>query len=141
MRALRLLIVLSLVGEVAHAQPPVDEDELPPGAIARLGSRQRRWRDTFAHAFVDEGRTLVTVHAGPVLLYRDLKSGRLIRTQQLDDYTPGAAALSTDGRVLAVAHGGTLEMWDVPGKKRLRDFAVNANDTVPYLVRLTADGT
>jgi WD40 repeat protein len=143
MRWLRLLIVLSLFGGVARAEPPVDEDALPPGAIARLGSRQRRWRDTFAHAFVDQGRTLVTVHAGPVLHYRDLASVRLLRVRRLGDFTPDAAALSSDGRVLAVAHGGAISVWDVPGEKRVRELEVNPNDPrgrEPFLTRLTADG-
>src|SRR2546430_10620563 len=102
MRRFVFLMAASLVGGLAGGEPPIDEDALPQGAIARLGSRQRRWRDTFAHGFVDEGRTLVTVHAGPLLHYRDLASGRLVRVRQLGDFTPDAAALSADGRILAV---------------------------------------
>jgi WD40 repeat protein len=133
-----------MLGGVVRAEPPVDEDALPPDASSRLGSRQRRWRDTFAHAFVDDGRTLVTVHAGPTLHYRELASGRLMRVRRLGDFTPDAAALSPEGRILAVAHGGAIDVWDVPGQKRLRKFVVNPNDALgrePFLMRLTSDGT
>src|SRR5205085_11435798 len=91
----------------------------------------------------DEGRTLVTVHAGPLLHYRDLASGRLVRVRQLGDFTPDAAALSADGRILAVARNGTVELWDVLAEKKLREFAANPKDPggrEPYLFRLTADG-
>jgi WD40 repeat protein len=144
MRGLRVTIAALIVAGVARAEPPVDEDALPDGATARLGSRQRRWRDTFAHAFVDDGRTLLTVHAGPLLQYRDLATGRLIRVRKLGDFTPDAAALSADGKVLSIARGGALEIWDVPGERRLREFAINPNDArgrEPYLVRLTGDGS
>ncbi len=137
-----ILVAVCHVG-VARGEPPVDEDALPEGAIARLGSRQRRWRDTFAHAFADGGRTLVTVHAGPLVHYRDLATGRLLRAQRLGDYTPDAAALSADGRVLAAAHGGTVEVSDLTAGKRLREIVVNPGDPLgkePYLVRLTPDG-
>src|SRR5690242_7718341 len=125
MRRFGFLIAVSLVGGLARAEPPIDEDALPQGAIVRLGSRQRRWRDTFAHGFVDEGRTLVTVHAGPVLHYRDLATARLLRVRRLGDFTPDAAALSGGGRILAVARGRMIELWDVLAEKKLREFVVN----------------
>src|SRR5947209_14441064 len=106
-------IALVLLAAAACAQPAPDEDALPEGAIARLGSRQRRWRTVFDFTFVDSGKTLLLVHAGPQLAYRDVASGKLLRVRTLGTLAPEAAAISGDGRILAVQRRERIELWDV----------------------------
>lgn len=124
------------------AQAIVDEDALPYGAIARLGSMQRRWRTVYAHTFIDHDSTLLTVHAGPRLFFRDVMTGRLIRVSNLGGQIFNSASLSANGRVLATERHGTLQLWDVPNGKALHEISLHDEARkFPCRFHLSADGS
>src|SRR5579871_429551 len=131
-----------LVATTALAQAQVDEDALPSGAIARLGSMQRRWRPVYAHTFVDHDSTLLTVHAGPRLFYRDVASGKLLRIREFENRVFDSASLSANGRVMATERHGTLQLWDVREGKLLRELALSdGTRNAKCRFRLPADGS
>ncbi len=76
----------------------LDGEPLPQGALARLGSRRLRhcWGKRIA-ILPDNDRLLSWRPGGDVRLW-NLKSGKLLRTLDLDDLRLSAAALSRDGR-------------------------------------------
>ena len=77
----------------------LDGEPLPQGVIAQLGSRRLRHRWADRIAILPDNQRLLSWgrHAADVRLW-DLKSGKLLRTLDLDDLSLSAAALSRDGR-------------------------------------------
>jgi WD40 repeat protein len=135
------ILATLLIASSALAQPVVDEDALPDGAIARLGSMQRRWRAVHAYAFVDHDATLLTVHQGPRLFYRDVASGRLLKMRPLGSQGFDAASISADGQTLAIERRGTLQLWDVTTGKVIREIPLHEEvRKEPCRFRLSADG-
>jgi WD40 repeat protein len=112
---------ISSVGAPQTATPPAEAprvdlygDPLPPGAIARMGSV--RWRATggvTALAFSPDGDALITGGDENTVAIWDLDTGREIdrigRADRWGGIEGGAHdfAFSPDGRLLAVARGGS----------------------------------
>src|SRR5579871_5512911 len=112
----------------ALAKPPIDEDTLPEGAIARLGTKQRCFFLSSAHAFLDGGRVLAIVSAGPQVFYRDLATGNLleVKVPPFDDAT--ALALSPNGRTLVVQDSKSVIAWSLALEKKLIEIPVKCGN-------------
>src|SRR5262245_30766335 len=120
----RLVLSLTLVFVLSAAVPatPPDEDALPAGATARLGSLKRYYGEPLTQAFVDKGRTLLLVYDGPKLVYRDVESGKLLGEWKLRRDLLEAADLSDDGRVLLTQSNEVVAVWNVESRKIVREF-------------------
>jgi RNA polymerase sigma factor (sigma-70 family) len=105
-----------------------DNDLLPRGALARLGTlRLRQVTGVYSLAFTGDGKGLITAGQGDLAHLWDVSSGRQLR--QFGDRREEAlcvVALSPDGRTLAGrVTGGSLCLWDATiGKLRHRLKAV-----------------
>src|SRR5262245_51731738 len=87
-------------------------DPLPEGAIARIGTV--RWRHVGALfvAYAPDGKTLVSVARRSLRVW-DVSTGRMVREVLTGQETALCAALSRDGRVLALADDeGMVRLYD-----------------------------
>jgi RNA polymerase sigma factor (sigma-70 family) len=107
-----------------QATPRLDRhgDPLPPGAVARLGTiRFRTWADTVA--FLPGDKVLATM-GGEAVSFWEVSTGKETR-RKVDMPWGEAAALSADGKLLAVAavpNDSTIHLWEVDTGKHLRQF-------------------
>jgi WD40 repeat protein len=118
-RCLALLVAL-LLATPAMAQPRLDAlgDPLPPGAVARLGTRRLHHGDLVrAVAFAPDGKSVVAA-TDSGLTFWDLAGGRRLRSLP-HSWAESAIAfdLSPDGRLLAAASGADIVLWDVATAK------------------------
>src|SRR5262249_37504593 len=114
-----------------------DGEPLPEGALMRLGSL--RWRHgepiTFL-ALSEDGKTLVPASQDSVLRLWDRETGKEIRrfvppeeakgkgNPRPNTYMQGLtrAAMSRDGKLLAVVLTYSIQLWEVDTGKALRKF-------------------
>jgi RNA polymerase sigma factor (sigma-70 family) len=93
-----------------------DGDALPAGAIRRLGSL--RFRQGIGATYLlplPDGKALLSGSFGSPVFMWDFPSGKLIR-----EIPPSRmAALSGNGRTLALAQGDAIRLWDIPSGKDL----------------------
>jgi WD40 repeat protein len=75
------------LSSLAHAQKPLGDRGLPPGAIRRLGSEALRHPNVQATAYSPDGTVLIT--GGKGLRVWDARTRRLLRTIPLDDGEDG----------------------------------------------------
>jgi WD40 repeat protein len=86
----------------------IDGDPLPPGVIARLGTKRLRpaqeSHNTEADRviFLSDNKTLLKITADGWLQRWDAVSGRQIRSNWLGEKSVNASAASADGRLIAV---------------------------------------
>jgi WD40 repeat protein len=121
--ALVLMLLLS-VGPAPAAAPPLrcdrDGDPLPPGAVARIGTVRWRHPGIAALAFGPRGKTLVSVGSGELRVW-DMASGRVLRRLRTGPDNTLSAALSRDGKVVAVADARrTILLFDMHTGRLLR---------------------
>ncbi len=121
----------SLAQEPAGPRTDASGDPLPAGALARLGSL--RWshpQPVVFVAFLPDGKAVLTGAADHVFRLWDRTSGKEIRryvvpapaaNDSFRRYTV-AAALSPDGKTLAVAASKHIRLWDVQTGKKTREF-------------------
>jgi RNA polymerase sigma factor (sigma-70 family) len=112
--------------DVADNQPPGTDrygDPLPEGAVARLGTlrfRQvRGWVDSLQLS--SDGKTLlssVTPNGDSVCVW-EVPSGKLLRRFAQERRV---AALSPNGKTVAVAHDSVLQLWDVASGREVRQL-------------------
>src|SRR5262245_66300637 len=121
MTHIKLLTALLLVclTSTALAEPPkADDDPLPPGVLARLGSSR------FTHfaaleqiAFTVDGKTVVFVGRDGVVGRWDLADGKELGRTQLQSVGARSYLLASDGSV--VAHN--REIGRASGRGRVED--------------------
>jgi WD40 repeat protein len=104
-------------------------DPLPEGSLARLGTTRLRHEGHVQALFYMPGDKAVAVFANDGLWIWQSPGGKLLRTpldglvMQPSTYASHVetAAVSADGKLLAVANGvGEVELWDIPAGKRIR---------------------
>ena len=110
----------------------IHSDPLPPGAIARLGTRGRqdggylftgRALAFYSVAFSPDGKTAATAEESGLRLW-DTRSGREKR-RLLWNQDDGVAdvAFSPDGRLLACGdHEGLVRVWEMPSGRQKQQF-------------------
>jgi WD40 repeat protein len=117
------------------AMEQTNDDPLPAGAIARLGTtRFRPFRSASAVSFLPNGSTLVQTTSDGQLEYWDARSGRLLRSRQIAK--PYVKAVHTrDGRHVAL-RGGYVD--EVQGK-RINWIALVGAQTAQERMQLELD--
>jgi WD40 repeat protein len=115
-------------------------DPLPEGAVARLGTTDRRMMPPSEYTFIADGKTLVTLNSGLTVQFWDVATGRLLRTVQFDGRPTPQVVLSGDGGTAATyAWPKGIEVWDVATGK-LRCTLPHGERESVYRMCLSADG-
>lgn len=113
------LIGLLLVGGAAapadappRARPRVDADgeNLPPKAVARLGSLRYRMISVAGCAISPDGKLAAAGTCDGIHLF-EIDTGKTVR--RLAGKWVGAVQFSPDGKTLAAAERGFIRLWDV----------------------------
>jgi WD40 repeat protein len=119
----------------SFAQPSDgDGDPLPPGAVARLGTKWWRHRDEAQSLnWSPDGRTLAFISSFREIRLLDAESGKLISAivPTLPDGTRIRSfdiAISPDGKELAVRSFGRLNTFDIGTGKHIQTFKVELSD-------------
>lgn len=126
------VVVAGLAASIAPSSSPViapvhraenrerfDEDPLPEGAVARLGTpRFRLPPGDRSVVLAADGKTLAVGHPGG-LLWIDAESGRELRRLELKPARTRPVAISSDGRVLAAVEGSRALVWDAKSGKEI----------------------
>ena len=135
---------VSLLVFVLASQPPMgiaDEsprqertdqygDQLPPGAVARLGTpRLRHLGNVTKVAIAPDNKILASAGEDDLIRFWDLTTGRPIRLLAGHAGPVHAIAFSPDGKVMASAsRDRTVRLWDVAtGKEMSRPIPALAN--------------
>jgi WD40 repeat protein len=133
------LLLVSL-NEVKSETPRVRADELPPGAVARLGTlRLRHGEAVVSLAFAADGKTLASAgESGSVRLW-EIAGGR-----QLREFPAGTGSLvrfSSDGKHLVCAGSEDgLSLRDAVSGKIIRRFPAGQRSNGDAFVALAPDG-
>jgi RNA polymerase sigma factor (sigma-70 family) len=116
-------------------------DPLPDGAVARLGTVQRRAAGTKL-AMTPDGKSIIGVRDGKYLLDWDAATGQLRSTRQLPGGTVWNHCLSADGRWLATEGPGrgAFTVWDVATGKEARRLAIKDAGAIDHWA-FSHDGT
>jgi WD40 repeat protein len=99
-------------------------DTLPAHALVRFGTtRLRHAGEVLCLTFAPTGQ-LVSAGADGVLHFWDPQTGRALRQfgRPRGAAAPDAIAFSSDGKLLAVARGAGIAIWEMPGGRLLRTF-------------------
>ncbi len=110
---------------IKQEKPAETENEaLPAGAIARLGSTRFRHSGLRDFVVLKDGKSAVTGGNDSVLKYWNLDTGRLIRTVALEGRkeSTGVVALSPDGKLFAATEGTRLDVWNAETGKQIKSF-------------------
>src|SRR5262245_36638932 len=128
MATIRTLGVLAALWASAPAlsdEPRTDRygDPLPAGAVARLGTIRFRHGGAYAPMadFLPDGNTILSATSDGKLRFWDAATGKLLQmlpTQQGEEYQQ-CAALSRDGKKVAVGGYKGAALWDVDGRTLL----------------------
>lgn len=103
----------------AEGRERFDDDPLPDGAVARLGTpRFRLPPGDRTLALAADGKTLAVGHPGG-LIWIDTESGRELRRLELKPSRTRPVAISSDGRVLAAVEGSRVLVWDAKSGKEI----------------------
>ncbi len=122
------------------AQGPANQADLPPGAIARLGSTHFRHPSHAGYAALSpDGKLLVSVAGNDGMRIWDVATGRqLLFHPRLKTGYFGAALFSPDGRLLASRREKALVLWDV-AKREVR-FELPDEKSSYHAPTFSADG-
>jgi WD40 repeat protein len=119
-----LLLGAGLAG-AAEPEPKAD-DQLPPGAVARLGSTRLRHpgRSISQLTFSPDHKLLATAGDGPFVALWDTSDGKQVKRLHASDdrgAVAGGAAWSADGKLFAAGGQGEIAVWETDGwKERFR---------------------
>ena len=136
-------------GRAGEPQPAVVKtdiygDPLPPGAVARLGTVQRKAVQART-AITPDGKTFVTASPECIVRLWNVADGKLRETidllpAEISTKYASTVALASDGSRLAISiyDGGkmSVEVWSISGRKRLTRVAIAATSGV-----FSPDGT
>jgi WD40 repeat protein len=113
-------------------------DALPPGAVARAGTVRYRIPDPFAFALDAAGKSYAFGTDRGVSVC-DVATGRVIRRLDSRGRAWGVA-FSPDGATVAANETDCVEVWDVPGGRKLRAFEL-PRASFPRALLFSPDGT
>ncbi|MFL5339513.1 MAG: sigma-70 family RNA polymerase sigma factor, partial [Gemmataceae bacterium] len=122
-----------------------DDDPLPEGAVARLGTQRFRHDfNIFGTAVSADGRLIATTSGAGVWLW-DAATGRRLHILPCRDQILGGVAISPDGRtVAALGNNRTLNRWEIATGTELEQHRISngpmANQYYSPFLAYTADG-
>src|SRR5258708_2383407 len=126
-----IVVCLSFSATAATADPPQSAphtdlygDNLPDGAIARLGTSRLRHAGLSDSVFHAGGKTILSAGSDRVLRSWDVGTGQQTRAVKLQGTAgPGrAVTLSPDGKTLAAHDKGMLVFWEVESGKEIKSL-------------------
>lgn len=140
------------------AQPAVDlhGDPLPPGALLRLGTVRFRHANhasgDSAFAFLPDNQTILTVDSTGTMHFRDVASGRLLRSVDSGSRKVSGSAVSPDGKYVVVAEWKDTGKDQLPlcrlrmvesetGKERWASFSIDYREFSPCKLAYAPDGS
>jgi RNA polymerase sigma factor (sigma-70 family) len=123
------------VSAAAVADNDRQDDPLPNGAVARMGSSRLRHAGLADFAFLADGKTIVSIGGDRVLRFWDIQTGRQVRSAKLEgkNRTGWGGQLSQDGKMLAASEAGRIVVWDAESGKQLRSLA-GVTGNYPFLL-------
>jgi WD40 repeat protein len=135
---------LALLADPARAaDAALQDDSLPAGAVARLGTLRPRGSSVLSIAFAPDGKTLAAGSGDGKVRLWDVATGKELRilTGRGKESRVVAMAFSPDGKTLASSSEEiTLVLWDPQtGKEKHRHEKNFANLEVTHL-RFSPDG-
>jgi WD40 repeat protein len=83
------------------------------------GAKLKRWEHDTPGAFTDDGKHLLLRRGPTTTLLWDVQRNQ----QALHFFDAPVTAAASDGRVLAVSDGSSIELWDIPLGQRIRTLA------------------
>jgi WD40 repeat protein len=106
-----------------------DGDELPDGAVARLGTLRFRHRQRVCSvAFFPDGRRLAAGSWEDPVTVWDVVTGRRLYTLDAPGDLPTNVTVSPEGKVIAAGGGeGALHLWDTDSGKPVRKLGLNGS--------------
>jgi WD40 repeat protein len=139
-RVCKFILVVALLSlpSFALAAPPIDEDALPEGAIARLGTRERYYFLPEAHTFVDGGHVIVMVTMDSQVFYRDVATGKLLQVKAPPFHDAMVSGLSANARTLVIQNAKSVIAWDLNSEKKALEIPIKTSDRCPC--DISADG-
>src|SRR5262249_7931079 len=110
-------------------------DQLPAGAIARLGSVRFRLPNSYMKIFSPDCKTLAVAAEDGIHL-RDLATGRTVRKLAVPQQIQ-SMVFSPDGRTLGSEESGRIRVWDIFSERELHQFQAGSD---ARLRMMTPDG-
>lgn len=137
-----------LLGVSAVGHSGADPADAPPGATAGLVSAVMAARTSFplrghtgivlSAKFSPDGTRILTTSRDRTARLWDVRDGRLLATFPIDPRNPiHSAAFSFDGRHIATARAGDVQLWDARGGQPQSNFA--GHEGYPGELRFSAD--
>jgi WD40 repeat protein len=121
--AASLLCLACLPAVAGSAAPPLQTDRdgkpLPPGTVARLGTRRYITPKVQCIVFSSDGKTLITGGRDGHLRVWEARTGRELRRFRAHGGWVGSLRLSPDGRFVAFLDNG-LCLWNLATGKEVR---------------------
>lgn len=137
-RTWAFLSSLCLSAPALADEPRTDRygDPLPPGAIARLGTVRFRHGGASAPLaeFLPDGKTILSATSDGKLRFWDAATGKLLQVlpTQLGDNYQQCAALSRDGKMVAVGGYKGASLWDVDGRTLLHTLTTERVQSLAF---------
>jgi RNA polymerase sigma factor (sigma-70 family) len=127
------------VAEGPKSKLDLHGDPLPPGAIMRLGTLERRAVDAKL-AMSADGKSIIGVRAGKYVHVWDAATGKLREKRELIASDAWRQFwLSDDGRWLANADHDSLTVWDLQSGKKAHQLTIKGSGYI-MPARFSADG-
>jgi WD40 repeat protein len=126
----------AVAGPQRAATPRTDEfgDPLPTGALSRLGTvRWRHGSPIWFAEFLPDGKSVITLCAEGLATVWEYPTGKVLSQFKVASNTrlgTGAAALTHDGKFLAVSSGGNITIFEIPTGRIVTD-SIRAGMTQP----------
>ena len=90
--------------------------------------------------FSPDGKQMITAGDDKVISVWDMRTGRLLRSDEYRGGTPICGSLSPDGKLLATGtYGETVYLWDVTAGRRVGELVIGEKKL--YAIDFSPDGT
>jgi WD40 repeat protein len=137
---LTLVPGLAQGGSQQPAQSTRAKEELPAGALARLGTtRFQNFGRTWSVCFAPDGKTVAAGTWDGLVIVWDVATGRIRHQLTVSRGPTKSVVFSPDGKVLAAGGGDSvIRLWDLASAKTL--LQMTANSRAVSALAFTPDG-
>src|SRR5262245_13023616 len=140
---LTLLIAVAVAaGQEPKANPPADENKLPPGARLRLGSNKFREPNYVSAASLSpDGKTLAVCGGSQMVRFLDVATGKEVRKISVREYLRTNQLLwSPDGTRIVTAGYNGINVWDAKDGKVVKQAQNPNRDGRDGMIHMSTDG-